>query len=278
MEFLKKLVIALSFALSIGLACLMTVILLKREKEADIPVWILVFAVVLLLTGALVFICVRSLAALNRVSLRNEILNMQVEQESVMYQKVSEIYEQARTMNHDVKSYLVAVLGMLENAEYDEAKSRIVDIVERRLNSQMVYYAASGAVNAVLNDKLTHAEQQNMKVEVHISGVIPENCTIEAAVILSNLLDNAIEAERQQGTDRIYLDMYEEKGMYYILVRNCLRQSVLANNPQLATTKKNKEKHGLGIRSVRHLVNELDGSLVLTEENEMFCAHVSFPT
>lgn len=278
MEFLKKLVLTLSIALSVGLACLTMVIFSEHKRESDPYVWVLVVVVVFLLACVLIFICIRALIELNRTSVKNQILNLQVKQESVMYQKVSDIYEQARTMNHDVKSYLVAVLGLLENAEYEEARERIVDIVERRLDHQVVYYAANGAINAVLNDKLAYAEQYNVHVEVSINGIIPDRCTMEAAVILANLLDNAIEAERQQEKKRVLLDMYEEKGMFYISVRNHVNESVLVDNPELQTTKENKTLHGLGIRSVRHLVKELDGSLLLMEDAGMFCAYVSFPT
>lgn len=277
MEFLRKLVLSLSIALSVGLVCLTTVMWLGWDGKYGSWVGILVLVIVFLLVSILICICVHSLKELKRFAVENEILNMQVAQESTMYQKVSEVYEQARAMNHDVKSYLVAVLGLLENAEYEEARTRIVDIVERRLKSQMVYYASSGAINAVLNDKLEAAAKQNIPVDVRINGAVPSACTMETAVILANLLDNAIEAEEKETDRKIVLDMYAEKGMYCISVQNCVAVPVLADNPKLQTTKADKFTHGLGIRSVRHLARELDGVLLLSEQAGMFCAYVSFP-
>ena len=277
MEFLRKLVLSLSIALSIGLVCLTTVVWLGSNGKYGNWLGILVFVVVFLLASILICICVHSLKELKRIAVKNEILNMQVAQESTMYQKVSEVYEQARTINHDVKSYLVAVLGLLENAEYEEARTRIVDIVDRRLNSQMVYYASSGAINAVLNDKLETAAKQNSPVDIRINGVVPPACTMETAVILANLLDNAIEAEEKEDNREITLDMYEEKGMYCILVQNCISVPILTDNPKLHTTKEDKFKHGLGIRSVRRLARDLDGVLLLSEQDGKFCAYVSFP-
>lgn len=276
-EFLKKTVLILSLALSVGLGCLL-VMLARDSGIADRKrAMIIIFIVVFLLAGVVIVICTRLLIRTVRYEEKNKILQTELEQKSEMYAKVNAIYDQTRMLNHDLKSYLLVILGLLENDECEEAKKRIVEIVDQRLGYHVVQYASSGEVNAVLNDKATAAVRKNIKLDVRVSGEIPKEKTMDTAIILANLLDNALEAAANEPDKRISLDMYERKGMYYINVSNPVSESVLHKNPTLRTSKKDKKNHGIGINSVRYLVNQLDGVFQLEEKDGIFRSYVSFP-
>lgn len=65
----------------------------------------------------------------------------------------------------------------------------------------------------------------------------------------------------------------EEKGGYLnILVKNKFEKSVLKENPKLVTTKKEKQHHGLGIRSMKTITEKYHGVLDFYEkENYFYC-------
>ena len=63
---------------------------------------------------------------------------------------------------------------------------------------------------------------------------------MNVAILLSNLLDNAMEAAEKAELRKVQLEMYEEKGMYYIDIINTVNASVLHHNPKLQSTKKDK--------------------------------------
>lgn len=277
MDFIKKMIIVLSVALSFGIATLMVSILMDKEINGARQTRILVALLIFLVSGILIAFCIRLYAKSYRYESQNTILQVQLRQERNTYTKVNEIYEQARMMNHDVKHYLSVVLGLLENEEYDEARQQIIDLVGERLKLDMVQYASSSAINAVLNDKLVQAKMEKIAFEMRVSGKIPGDLEMDVAIILANLLDNAIEAVRNQKDKRIDLDMYELKGMYYVTVSNTIDSSVLQSNPQLSTTKEEKDKHGIGLNSVRYLIKRMDGSFQTREENGWFLSYVSFP-
>ncbi len=129
----------------------------------------------------------------------------------------------------------------------------------------------------VLNDKLSYANQHAVKFDMRISGEVASVNAMRVAILLSNLLDNAFEASERGEEPRVELDMYERKGMYYIQVANSVDGAVLEKNPFLHTTKKNADKHGIGLKSIRQITRELDGSLQMYEEKGMFYSSISFP-
>ena len=100
---------------------------------------------------------------------------------------------------------------------------------------------------------------------IHVK--LPENIdTIELAIALSNLLDNAIEAEQKEQEQEIHLNMEVVDEMFNLIVENHIQNSVLCVNPKLVTSKKNKAEHGLGIPTVREIVNQYQGFLNISEE------------
>lgn len=96
---------------------------------------------------------------------------------------------------------------------------------------------------------------KNIKIEVQVNAD-KDMDSIEYGVVLSNLLDNAIEAEEQEKEENRYicLNMGVEQNMIHLVVSNYIAESVLQNNTLLETSKKNKQLHGIGLRGVKEFV------------------------
>lgn len=277
MEFLKRLVVVLGCSLFVGLIALCLAFERKNDTSYDVYVWAILLLVDVLLVGILVAICVLSVSYSKRETKINEILNMQLHQNETVYEKANEIYDKARTLNHDMKAYMVSVLGYMENGDYGQAYQKMVEMTHAEMTTEMVYFHTSREINAVLNEKLARANKENIVLDFRIGGNVGETQKMKVAVMLSNLLDNAIEAERNLQERKIVLEMLERKGMYCINVMNVIEHSVLESNPELNTTKPDAKQHGLGIKSVKRMVHQLDGSMITEESNGMFCVRIVFP-
>ena len=63
---------------------------------------------------------------------------------------------------------------------------------------------------------------------------------LDIAVMLSNLLDNAVEAQKKITQDKprsIFLKIFSYENKYSILIKNTVAKSVLQNNPRLLLIK-----------------------------------------
>ena len=53
-----------------------------------------------------------------------------------------------------------------------------------------------------------------------------------------------------------------------------MNYSVLKGNSLLHTTKRNPEKHEIGLREVRELVERRSGELTILEKDDLFMVHI----
>lgn len=207
----------------------------------------------------------------------NEFLKKQLVLEKQLYKNIDKIYDETRIMRHDTKHYLTTVLGLLVNEEYQAAEKLIMDVLGKNAESSMINYGASNIINTVLNVKNNECKNNQIPMEIIVSGGVPKNEELNIAIILSNLLDNAIEANTDIKDKGVWVDMYEQKGMFYLTVKNNVDEKLLINNPKLESTKKDGKNHGVGILSVKTLVKEADGSYETTVTNNQFNSYVTIP-
>ena len=99
----------------------------------------------------------------------------------------------------------------------------------------------------------------------------------DVAVILINLLDNAVNASRNSKEKKIKLNIFIHNQMYNIICKNSIDKSVLTDNPYLHTSKRDKNKHGLGILGIQRKLDEYGGIVDFCEEEGYFVAHIMIP-
>ena len=92
------------------------------------------------------------------------------------------------------------------------------------------------------------------------------------------LIDNAIEKLRFQISINNFGFLIGTKPEYYFIsIKNSIKDSVLAANPDLNTTKVDSEHHGIGINNVRLLVNHYQGLIKFEEDEGYFIVKILIP-
>ena len=94
--------------------------------------------------------------------------------------------------------------------------------------------------------------------------------------ILNNLLDNAIEAAVNSKNAFVSLSANYVNTYAVITISNSCNNTPITFNNKLITTKENKNKHGMGIRSVKKTLKKYDGDLEweYNENNKIFITTV----
>ena len=70
------------------------------------------------------------------------------------------------------------------------------------------------------------------------------------------------------------LSLLSDENSYSIDLKNTIDISVLESNPQLLTTKKNRNEHGYGINIIKEIASKYDGYCDFYEESGMFCCRI----
>jgi len=238
---------------------------------------IVLIAVILSIMCIVVCICQHILNIQNMYKLENDRLKSYLEEEEHNIKRIEEMYEASSIVRHDIKHYAVVMNNMLKEEKYAELKKMIEELGGGYLLGTNVIYTSDNSLNAVLNNKLAICKQSGIKFSVQISCMIPKEIIIDMCVILSNLLDNAIEAEKQEKSGYIKTNISMRGNMLNFSVINKVTEPVLIVNPGLSTTKKDKSRHGFGLRSVSRRVAELDGIYTYKEEGGAFKTIIQIP-
>lgn len=130
------------------------------------------------------------------------------------------------------------------------------------------------AFDAILNAKLYEATAKGISFEYKILCSLENRMEDDDMVsLLGNVIDNAIEAcEHVKGKKRIQFEVKREQAYLIFIVKNSIENSVLKDNPKLKTTKNDKGIHGLGIKSIKKIVEKYDGFVNNDEkDNEFIC-------
>lgn len=211
----------------------------------------------------------------NHYEMENALLYMQITQQEKRIREEEKNYREVQLLRHDLKRYLVTYRQLLQEGKYEVIEADIDKILGKRLNTNHCVYTENTILNAVICEKMEQCSIKNIKIEVQVNAD-KDMDSIEYGVVLSNLLDNAIEAEEQEKEENRYicLNIGVEQNMIYLVVSNYISESVLQNNALLETSKKNKQLHGIGLRGVKEFVNNKEGEIEIFEENHMFVVHI----
>ena len=211
----------------------------------------------------------------NHYEMENALLYMQITQQEKRIREEEKNYREVQLLRHDLKRYLVTYRQLLQEGKYEVIEADIDKILGKRLNTNHCVYTENTILNAVICEKMEQCSIKNIKIEVQVNAD-KDMDSIEYGVVLSNLLDNAIEAEEQEKEENRYicLNVGVEQNMIHLVVSNYISESVLQNNALLETSKKNKQLHGIGLRGVKEFVNNKEGEIEIFEENHMFVVHI----
>ena len=97
--------------------------------------------------------------------------------------------------------------------------------------------------------------------------------TCDIGVVLGNAIDNAIEAVKECRSRKrvIEISMGIKKEACVIVIKNPYENKVQKDNTgMLISTKKEKHKHGYGIKSIMKIADKYQGEALVEEKDDIF--------
>lgn len=193
-------------------------------------------------------------------------------------EEILRLHEAARKLKHDMKNHIMVIASYLQENNLEEAKRYLSKILDK-LNRMYSYIETGNSLMShIINAKFELANQKGIEVKANIENLSFEQMeSVDFSVVLSSLLDNAIEAQVDCMMPQIEVEITRKRGYNTILVKNRIKESVLETNPNLRTTKIDKDEHGYGISEIREIVSKYSGLCDFYEEEKLFCACVMIP-
>lgn len=233
-------------------------------------------SVLLSLLDIIIFVFMGKMNRANQKELEQQQLQTQLKHQQNEIQQIESQYQRMSMLRHDYKNQLNCLRTLIEENNFDEAKAYLGKIIGSQSDILSSHIHCSNSVlNAVINEKFTAAEKKGIETTCKILITIPEYLEYDLSILLSNLLDNAIEAcAKEESPTQIMMLIKKTHGYYRIVVKNTIRESVLQKNRELKSDKENKALHGWGLRSVAEIAERHLGGLDIYEKNGMFVVSV----
>lgn len=130
----------------------------------------------------------------------------------------------------------------------------------------------NATLNDIVNAKVFSSKDQYINWEFYIETDLINIKKIDLAVLLGNLIDNAI--ENIGGNKIIRLEAKVINNLYHITIRNTIEFSILDSNKTLKTKKTDKSIHGYGIKSIKRLVSSYNGTIEFLEKDDYFIVDI----
>lgn len=189
--------------------------------------------------------------------------------------KVSMILNKFR---HDLKNHMLCMQIMLKNNQFEELDKYFLEISNEISKVIIKFNTGNTVIDMVLSSKIALANFYKIPVYVEIPNLIEvEIKAFELCAILSNLLDNAIEASSQLKESKIKIKISSLFNCMIIIISNKINENILISNPKLITTKKDKLNHGIGLSIVNDIVKKYDGTISFYMDDGYFNVNIALP-
>ena len=184
-------------------------------------------------------------------------------------------YSEIKTMRHDIKHYFSTAADLISNGKPEKAKEYIESVINKKISTTVAGVdTGSAIVDAVINDSLARCAEKGITTKCLIDTQFVSENDVDVSILLSNLLDNAIEGCSNADRPVIEITMETKKSLTQISVSNSISESVLENNPDLETSNSDKSLHGFGIKSVKSIVRSHNGRIDFMENNGKFIVEI----
>lgn len=192
------------------------------------------------------------------------VAHQRVEVQSANVKALGNSYKAQRKMTHEFRGYLFALSDMLANGDTEAAQSYLDELKVRQTERILLVNTHNPIIDAILNQKGYAAREQDIDLHFEINDLsevaIP---SVDLTVVMSNLLDNAIEAceklEKQQRrmTVKAIYNKSDNPPTLFFSVKNASKPVKIFGD-HIPTTKPEPELHGFGLPNVMDILHKYD--------------------
>lgn len=259
------------FLITFLIAYLQLNILMKNDNMPEfLPVSIL-----LTVLNILLYVLLDRMKHDNMIKEEYRISKISLAAQERLVDEARKQYMEMKTLRHDMRHYFMAVAELIGADRTEEAKDYIEKIIEEKVD-QAAFGIDTGdvVIDAVINSRIAVCLKKQIEIKCMIDSRLQGINAIDLSVLLSNALDNAISGCAGAEPAEIELVIGTRKAFTYIIVKNSIKESVLARNPDLETDKENRTAHGFGIMSIRKIAEKYKGSVEFKEDDHTFIVEI----
>ena len=209
---------------------------------------------------------------------RNDKENKKSELKQSINPLIQELLDEMKASEHEYKNHLNILYCMIQVCKEDElrdrAKKYIGNVFENKNLLSNLSYIENTILKGVLLSKINQAEKNEIickyKIDSQLEGIALDDS--ELTVVLSNLLNNAIESASK--SEKKYIDIFTtyQNGRYIIEVSNSVSNLTEDMIPSISKVRFSTKGtgRGYGLYNINKIVNKYKGKINMSMKEDMF--------
>lgn len=231
---------------------------------------IVVFSGILIVANIAMLYVISAIEKATVQEQETRLLKQQISIQAENYSALKENYSVQRKSTHEFERHIQVLRDLLDREEYDSAKSYVCQLQSSRALKIFSIHSKNPIIDVVLNQKHQFAQENEITMRVQVNDLSSFTYpTDKLVVLLSNLLDNAIEAcLRTEGQREILCSILKEDSVY-ISIRNTSKPVVIING-EITTSKPNAAEHGFGLPAVKYILEQMNAEYTFVYKDGWF--------
>ena len=233
----------------------------------------------LVLDGYIVVVFYR-ISIVRKTEKENALLQQQSEMQLEVYSDLQQRYQNSMRTIHDAKRHVRALESLIQSDHLAEAQQYKESLFQKLNELQPSIQCDNPLLSAILNHVFLKAEQRHIALKMDLQGEeqLSMLAGVDLTTIVSNLLDNAVDAVSELPEEQRYIHFAVafQMGEIMIHVENPTKNDLKREGNTVVST---KEGHfGLGLKNVVMVVKKYKGDFKTDVEDGIFTAAITIPT
>lgn len=277
-RFLKRLPVSYKKVMISVFVALSLIYYLEKKLYQEMRIEVIGMGILLLLVIILGIYLMIQYSEAREAKMQAEML---IERNNVMirgYEDMLENYKNSSVYFHDIKHHIMRIQQYLTNNENSEALNYINSIDSNYRDISNRIWTGTVIIDFILNYKKRIAEKEGINFVIDTDIVHIDNISeSDLCALLGNIIDNAIEhCDKTEEMPVVRVAIRKIHEMLIIKVTNICKEAPLKKDNQWITSKKDKNAHGWGMKSIEMITNKYEGVLQCIHEKNLYSVTLTF--
>ena len=189
---------------------------------------------------------------------------------------VEEETKKLRILRHDMNNHVAVLKLLLDTGQEEELREYIEEMYQKIDRANDVVVTESTTLASLVSTKKMRAKEMGIKFDSKLALKELKLSDMDISTLFGNLLDNAMEAAQKAQKKWIDLTVEEKNDHFLVVCENSYQEPPKKKGEEFVTSKEDEDSHGMGIKSMKQIVEKYQGEIKISFENNVFTVKIRF--
>lgn len=224
-------------------------------------------------------IFMRKIMLNSKEKMENEYIKEQMRIYHKHYDKLILEKERLKKINHDIKNHIICLKEIVRK---EDRVSKYVEEIENIIYIDNNTFSTGNMIlDILINEKYNECQKLEIDFISDIYNIekLDFISSIDICTIFGNLLDNSIEACKKVKyiNKKIEIKGNIVNNFFVLKIYNTKEGEIKKLDNRILTTKEDVEYHGIGLKSIKDIINKYNAKLSLKYDEFSFNVTIIFP-